>query len=370
MSRRGLLAGGVRSAVGLSAFPAGTLLSPPSAQALAKVGSNRKVFIDPATEYQVTRWTEESADAHLPMDPNRALAGDDKELLYTSNRSGSWQPYILELKSGSSEQTGEAKELRPRSLALLRDGKDLLFLDGDSLVRNQIRKGRSRELYRSEDGWHPTGSLLLAPDDHMTAILERRDTDTRVVFVDPASGRARPVLTATGADLLPLGFHQRWGLLVLDSSRKPTLIGQSGAPQMPAFPEGKILQARWDRTGRLLMYLLATVEGEYERVRLMEYDLDSGEHRLVANTSKFATFSPNADSSVFVGASSSVAQPFLLLLLRVTRREFSLMEHHASDAAAVDPFFSNDSQTIFFQSDRLGKRCIFSMSVKGLVEET
>lgn len=340
------------------------------AASLARVESQKKVFVDPATEYQVTRWTEESADSHLPIDPNRALSAGDGQLLYACNRSGSWQPYLLDLKRGGSLQTGEARELRPHSLAMLRDGKDVVFLDGDAFMRNDTKRGRIRELYRSPEGWRATGHLLLAQDDRMAAVMERRDNVTRIVFVDPGTGKSRQVLQAEGGELLPLGFHQRYGLLLLNSQHKPSLVGVPNAPALPDFPKGEVLQARWDSTGRVLMYLIRTQEKELERYQLMEYDLDEATHRLIANTTKFATFSANPDGSVFVGASSSKAQPLLLLLLRVTRREFALMEHQSSAPASVNPFFSSDSQTLYFESDRLGKNCVFSVNVKGLVEKT
>ena len=349
---------------------AGMAIPQAAEAALAHVESQKKVFVDPATEYQVIRWTEDTADAHLPIDPNRALSSNDSQLLYASNRSGTWQPYLLDLKRGGSQQTGAPKDLRPHSLAMLRDGKDVIFLDGNTLIRNEIRRGRMRELYRSPEGWHSTGHLLLAQDDRMSAVMERRGDITRIVFVDPATGKSRPVMQSEGGELLPLGFHQRYGLLLLNTQHKPSLVGVPNAPMLPNFPPGEVLQARWDRSGRILMYLIRTQEKGTERYQLMEYDLDAGTHRLIANTTKFATFSANADASVFVGASASKAQPLLLLLLRVTRREFSLMEHQSSSPASVNPFFSNDSQTLFFESDRLGKSCVFSVNIQGLVEKT
>lgn len=360
------------SAAGAVAYcgVAGILTPAAGAAALARVESQKQEFVDPATEYQVTRWTEQSADSHLPTDPNRALSDGDSQLLYASNRGGTWQPYLLDLKRGSSQQTAEAKELRPHSLAMLRDGRDVVYLDGDAFVRNEIRRGRTRELYRSPDGWHSTGHLLLAQDDRMAAVMERRENVTRIVFVDPASGKSRQVLQAEGGELQPLGFHQRFGLLLLNTQHKPSLVGMPNAPALPQFPKGEMLQARWDRTGRVLMYLIRTQENGVERYPLMEYNLDEGTHRLIAHTTKFATFSANPDGSVFVGASSSKAQPLLLLLLRVTRREFSLMEHQSSAPASVNPFFSSDSQTLFFESDRLGKTCVFSVNIRGLVEKT
>ncbi len=81
-------------------------------------------------------------------------------------------------------------------------------------------------------------------------------------------------------------------------------------------------------------------------------------------------FGRNGDASVFIGASGSKASPHVLLLLRVTRREFTLAEHRASDPAMVAPIFAPASQRIFFTSDRHGKPALYTMSVERFVEET
>jgi oligogalacturonide lyase len=47
-----------------------------------------------------------------------------------------------------------------------------------------------------------------------------------------------------------------------------------------------------------------------------------------------------------------------------------MCEHKASNAEAVAPLFSPDSQRICFQSDRHGKAAIYSMHVEKLVEKT
>jgi oligogalacturonide lyase len=347
-----------------------------SAAVVANVEPQKRQYIDPATEFEVTRWTEESATAALPEDLERALTRNDKQLLYASNRGGLWQPYLMNLPQGDSVQVAQTVELRPQSLLFLKDEKDVVFLDGPSLVRAQLRGRRVRQLYTAQDGWQPTGSLRIFPDDHAVAITEARDQATRVMLVELASGRARQLIESSRGALQVADVHPRYGFLILDAAGVPSFHGGGQKRGMAAFPEGQILHARFDAKGTMLMYLLRTSipatddRPAGERTQLMEFDLESNEHRLVANTSRFATFSPNADSSVFVGASGSVAQPLLMLLLRVTRREFSLMEHSASQPAVVRPFFSNDSQTVFFQSDRLGTNCIFSVSVKGLVERT
>jgi oligogalacturonide lyase len=60
----------------------------------------------------------------------------------------------------------------------------------------------------------------------------------------------------------------------------------------------------------------------------------------------------------------------VLLLLRVTRREFTLCEHKAANPETVAPVFSPDSRHVFFQSDRDGRPAIYSVHVDKLVEPT
>jgi oligogalacturonide lyase len=91
---------------------------------------------------------------------------------------------------------------------------------------------------------------------------------------------------------------------------------------------------------------------------------------LLAPTSQFASFSANADGSVIVGASGSKAQPFVLLLVRSVKRELTICEHRASNAASVRPRFTPDSQRVYYQSDREGKPAVYGMAVDKLVEKT
>ena len=130
-----------------------------------------------------------------------------------------------------------------------------------------------------------------------------------------------------------------------------------------------MLAAAWNPDGRTLLYLLDPLtEGKANQLR--ELNPDTGEDTLLASTSQFASFSQNRDSSVLVGASRSKAQPFVLLLVRSVRRELTICEHRANDAASVRPRFTPDSQRIYFQSDREGKPVLYGMAVDKLVEKT
>jgi oligogalacturonide lyase len=103
---------------------------------------------------------------------------------------------------------------------------------------------------------------------------------------------------------------------------------------------------------------------------LREWNPDTNTDEQVADTSQFMDFDTNRDASVFVGASGNRVSPHILLLLRATRREFTLCEHRASDPAQVAPIFSPDSQRVYFQSDRHGRWAIYSIPVEKFVERT
>ena len=133
--------------------------------------------------------------------------------------------------------------------------------------------------------------------------------------------------------------------------------------------EGRIGPARWSPDGKTVLYLhLPDDPKQLHAIR--EHAPDQNQDKLVGKTSQFAHFGCNANSSVFAGASQNKASPTILLLLRVTRRELTMCEHKASDARTVAPIFSPDSQRIYFQSDRDGKRAIYMVRVDKFVEKT
>jgi oligogalacturonide lyase len=142
----------------------------------------------------------------------------------------------------------------------------------------------------------------------------------------------------------------------------------SGKRELKIEP-GQSGGAIWIPSGRTLLYLHIP-EGPKELITLREYSPDEGTDKLLAKTSQFISASPNADASVFTGASRSRASAYVLILLRVARRELTLCEHRASDPAIVHPVFSPDSQNILFVSDRHGKPAIYEVRVNRFVEET
>ena len=133
--------------------------------------------------------------------------------------------------------------------------------------------------------------------------------------------------------------------------------------------EGETGPALWAPDGRSVLYLNYPSDSR-QLHSLREYTPDSNEEKKLADTTQFVAFGTNPDASVFVGASGGKASPYVLLLARTVKREFTIAEHRSSEPRIVAPIFSPNSQRVFFSSDRHGHLAIYAMSVDKLVEET
>jgi len=162
----------------------------------------------------------------------------------------------------------------------------------------------------------------------------------------------------------------RLAQIVYRSSAGLWLANLDGTGKRPLRLEpGETGELLWTPSGRSLIYLHIPDKSQ-DLITLRENIPDEAVDREIARTSQFAEVSANGDASVFAGASRSKASAYVLLLLRVTRRELTLCEHRASDPRMVSPVFSPDSQSVFFVSDRHGKSAVYRVHVEKFVEAT
>jgi len=168
---------------------------------------------------------------------------------------------------------------------------------------------------------------------------------------------------------MPAPRPRRAGLLYRRGSNL-RLVGFDGTQDRALkLAEGRVGMSLWSADGRTVVYLSVPAErGKASTLR--ENTPDTNADKLVAPTSQFACFARNSDGSMFAGASANKGSPYVLLLLRLTRRELTLCEHRASDPGHVPLFFAPNSQKIYFQSDRHGKPALYGMNVERFVEET
>jgi oligogalacturonide lyase len=329
-------------------------------------------FADPATEFPVFRLTKPDYSSYLPSPPRRIFSRRGDFLILVSDRLGTQQVYRVEHKSGEWRQLTDVDNLDRDTVSLLPDDKSLCYMDGAAIRLAHISGSniKDHEVYRIEEGWKRAGGVVVTDDGMYAMLVEAKSDVSRLRLISVAKGGAITLAEDSGGieALIPrphraaTGYRKRGdaGLWLVDYEGK-----QKYRLQMA---DGKLGEAVWSPDGRSVFYLQIPAETG-KLITLREFNPDAHTDTVIAPTTQFATFSRNSDASVFVGASGSKASPHVLLLLRLTRREFTLAEHKASDPRMVAPVFSPTNERVYFTTDRDGKPCVYWMSVEKLVEK-
>jgi oligogalacturonide lyase len=327
-------------------------------------------YSDPATDLEVIRLTDPSFASGMTASHLRQFTRHGESLLYWSERYATSAPaarqaFLLDLKNGGSSQLTEAAALDPASLSLSPDDRSFFFFDGLSLKNGQLANNQIREIHAVPEDAVRTGFSIGA--DGSAIFSERRNGRSRIVSVLRQQTRR---IVEIDREIEELMVRPRRTQVLYRAGGGLWLVNHdgSGNRQLKTEP-GSIGAALWIPSGRTFIYLHIP-EDPKELVTLREHAPDEGTDTLLAKTSQFISASPNADASVFAGASRSRASAYVLILLRVARRELTLCEHRASDPAMVRPVFSPDSQNVLFVSDRHGKPAIYQVRVGRFVEET
>jgi oligogalacturonide lyase len=330
--------------------------------------SEAKRYPDPATEFEILRLTDPLHTSRLPSYYSRAISRHTTFMIYTSDRTGALQAFRMDLKNWESHQITNANALVPNSLVLGADERAFYYADGATVFLSNLGSLRTKAVYQAPEGTE-IRSLSVADDGTTAIVVESaggvwRLRTVRLVGSGPTGAVESPVAISD-----PIPRPKRAGILYRRGGEL-WLVNYDGVQnyRLRVAPGGTG-PAMWSADGRTVLYLNFP-EGGKQLNNIREFDPDANEDRAVANTSQYVCFGRNADASVFAGASSSKASPYILLLVRSVKRELALCEHHASDATQVSPIFSPNSQRVFFHSDRHGKMAIYSVRVERLVEET
>jgi oligogalacturonide lyase len=326
-------------------------------------------YPDPTTEFQVYRLTDPSYTSTLPASYNRVISRNSGMLLFCCDRSGSPQAFRMDLRSGDTQQLTDRPGLDGESLALLPDSRSFCYFAERTLYLVTIANLQERPVYTMPEGWERCPGLNVGWNGGHFLFAERRGEGSRLRSVNLVQGTVRTIVEAPFVITDPMERPQRGQIAYRQNGKGFWLVNADGKQnrQLKLAPGG-IGAAYWAADGKTLLYLNFP-EDPKELNTIREYTPDQDGDKLVAKTSQYAQFGCNRDTSVFVGASRNVASPVILLMLRVTRRELTLCEHRASDPATVAPLFAPDAQRIYFQSDRHGKRAIYSLHVERLVEK-
>jgi oligogalacturonide lyase len=315
--------------------------------------------MDPTTEAAVVRLTSPATDSFLPAASNRFISFKRRFLIFSSNRTGRLSPFQLDLRTGRLRQLAQAADLVPHSLCMDEKERLLYLIDQGALKEVTLANLKTRTLADEVSGFSasPSSEFIVVKQGRLEQL------GAASVLADNVGSSLGPLMRPGGEgcffarDLS--SEEQGFGYVpLIGVTRKPILLAT-----------GRISNPIWSPDGRTLLFL-REVEGKVLVSELHEVLPETGTEQRLAATSQFASFAPNRDASVFVGASRSKAQPNIVLLLREVKRELTLCEHRASHPASVSPVFSPDSRRVYFQSDHQGKSALYSVNVELLVEPT
>jgi oligogalacturonide lyase len=320
-------------------------------------------FADPATENPVVRLTDPRSDSVLPSADRHFVSTRERFLLFSSNRTGVFCPFQVDLRTGALRQLTETTQLQTRSLTLDSRERLLHYIDGAKLQSLNVANKKVETLVEGVTGYSaaPSGSALFAIRGGK---LERwAEGKSTVLAEDVAPGDV-----STGCLARPGGS----GCLFVRETGDSREFWHAGTSKPVLLAKGQISNPFWAADGQTLLFLRDVPKEDAVVSEIHEApvaaDGTPGSERFVSPTSQFACFAPNGDGSVFVGASRGHAQPDIVLLLRASKREMMLCEHRAKQPAMVSPVFSPDSRRVYFESDRQGKTAIYSVNVELLVE--
>jgi oligogalacturonide lyase len=322
-------------------------------------------FLDPVTETPVVRLTNPTSSSFLPSPTNRFVSIKDRFLIFSSDRARDLAPFQVDLRNGVLMQLATPTKLDPESLCLSSKGNAVYLLDGETLQEVTLSNRKQRVLAEGVSSFCEVGPAPASELNFLIVREGRLETQlggTRVLAEHVEKFcLARP--GARGALFLrqtDTGERQYWYTSLSQSvGREPVLLAS-----------GRISNPVWTRDGQQLLYLRELSQPGATLSEICAVDPENPVEQRISRTTQFAAFSPNGNTSVFVGASRSKAQPTVLLLLASVEREFTLCEHRASRPASVSPVFSPDSKRVYFQSDHEGKSALYSVNVEQLIEAT
>jgi oligogalacturonide lyase len=318
--------------------------------------------IDPLTENDMIRLTDPKAAHRLPL--GSYVASRANAVLTATEQGGTpGKPQIarIDLRTGLGRILTEAEALDAASPSFTPDERWIQYIDGKRFLQMPAGGGKERELYVTEGAFEPVG-VAVTVDGLSGYVVERMGGAWRLIQAPLLTKGTAGVLAESGEAIgrvLPrpkrasVAYHRggAWWMVNTDGKQNRKLPTAEGAG----------VGGFWSADGTALWYL---ANGQ---VRVC--DPDANRDQLWAKSSQFVQMGRNGDGSVLVGMSGSKAGPYVLITLRVTKRERPLVAHKASHPGRTPPVFSPNSQRIFFESDFEGNPAVYMLLVDRLVEK-
>ena len=355
----------------------------------------------------MSRLTNNEVLSHLPAYYNRALSKKSGFILIASEVSGSRQIHRYDIGRDRMTQLTVGPDIHPYSPALAPKDRTFFYLQGNEVREASARGGSDRTVYACEEGWALTGDLGLSTNGRYSAVIEMaaadRVADPEAQFEKRPNCRLRVVETERSGSSWIAVEEQQWLShprfrpgrtdILYDHEgprgkvdgrlRLVSLRGEHKQELTPRQGDERVGHGYWGADGAEVFYVLFPNDS-LRGASVQAVTPESGRSRTVSPCSAFGWMTGNQDGSTIVGASKRPSGPNIYVLFVKLKREITLCEHGSSGkaypiagtdrmdprAANPVPIFSDNSQWVYFTSDREGMPAVYRMKLEDLVEQT
>lgn len=170
----------------------------------------RRVFQDEKTGREVWQLTDGEFECVAPYMDVRAWTNDDRHLIFTSNRTGSWQPHVLNVETGEAWQLAQT-EGSFRSIALDPMHGEVYCQDGDTVIAVNLETRdarlaidlRNREEELGTFGGGKGRTPVLNADGSLIAATAVREDGQGIIIVTATDGSNEIQIVPVGNGILP-----------------------------------------------------------------------------------------------------------------------------------------------------------------------
>lgn len=155
----------------------------------------KRIFQDPRTGREVWQMTDGDFECVAPYMDKRAWSRDDRHIFYMSNRTGSWQPFRLNVETGEERPLCEVEGALYRSLAydpahnevFVQNRGGLIAVEADTLRARQAVDGSVLRLGTGGKG----AAAALSGDGTLCVFAGSAEDGHPAVLVVSTDGRNR-----------------------------------------------------------------------------------------------------------------------------------------------------------------------------------
>ncbi len=359
-----------------------------------------KEYKDAKTGARVKRLTGDGSENVHPYFTSASFVGDGAErVIFTSDRSGRFQHYLLEIGKGRLVQLTDGEKLRPNMLCLAPGGR-LFYFDGGELRMVVVDTLEDRALYRSPGDTEPQLPTCTA-DGKFVAFVNRQkresSTETgRIYSTMPETYYQHPScvvmrVNADSGEAVAAWGEPEWISHVLIHPTRPNLIlfcheggncvrqrmwtvdlnetlARQAKPLYPQRPGEFCVHEYFTRSGDVGFQSASDVDGGREEYNSFIRPDGTWIRQFLLPGPRPGHVQSNSDSSLIIGdggyrtPKDRDGNSYMALMTHRGGREEvrRLCQHNTSwktQWSHPHAVFSADDRWVVFNSDELGGKC-------------